>query len=67
MLRAVCSTTLSFSQLAALRLALPMGSAAGLIASLLLRDRGTQIALSGVSQKALRSSVSVRSPPVGRA
>jgi len=40
---------------------------AGLITSLLLEEGGIKIALSGVNQKALRSSVLVFAPPLGRA
>jgi site-specific DNA recombinase len=40
---------------------------ADLVASLLLQEGGIKIALSGVNQKALRSSVLVFAPPIGRA
>ena len=40
---------------------------ADLVASLLLQEGGIKIALSSVTQKALRSSVLVFAPPIGRA
>ena len=39
----------------------------GMLSSLLLQEGGIKIALSSVTQKALRSSVLVSAPPIGRA